>query len=100
MRNIFNSFTTFVGNRRHMKQKATTPVTETKPKTTITIADDVQEQLKQLIAEVEKIQPVFQQLNNTIESIIKTIIAQGGYKASEIKDLSLDKENWTLNFTA
>lgn len=83
-----------------MKQKATAPITESKSKVSVKITDDVQEQLKQLIAEVEKIQPVFQQLNSSIELIIKTIIAQGGYKASEVKDLSLDKENWTLNFTA
>ena len=82
-----------------MKKNLNTEAT-TSPKVSVQITEEVTEQLSQMMKELEKIQPAYLQLTSGIELVIKTILSQAGHKAADIKDLSLDKETWTLNFTA
>lgn len=64
----------------------------------ITINPTVVEQLSELITKMKEVEPVFKNLNDGINLIIKTIIAQEGFDLSTLKELSLDDKAWVLNF--
>lgn len=78
------------------KQLETNPTAE---KQTVQITPEVAEQLKELMAELKKVEPVFTQLNNGIKLIVNTVLGQAGVKLTEAKELSLDDQNWTLSYT-
>lgn len=71
----------------------------TAEKQTIQITPEVAEQLKELMAELKKVEPVFTQLNNGIKLVVNTVLGQAGVKPSEVKELALDEEKWVFTFS-
>jgi gamma-glutamyl:cysteine ligase YbdK (ATP-grasp superfamily) len=74
---------------------------DTKPELvpqTVALVPEVQEQMKEIMKKLKEVQPVFQQLNSSLELVIRTAIGQAGFTMAEVKNLSLDEENWVLKF--
>lgn len=86
----------FIPNNRNMKKTI-----DTKPELvpqTVALVPEVQEQMKDIMKKLKEVQPVFQQLNSSLELVIRTAIGQAGFTMAEVKNLSLDEENWVLKF--
>jgi len=65
---------------------------------TVALVPEVQTQLKDIMTKLKEVEPVFRQLNSSLELVIRTAIGQAGYAMADVKNLSLDEENWVLKF--
>ena len=79
--------------------KPSTAVTAETPRTTIEFSAPVKEQMEKLFEEIRKIEPVYKQLQSSVELIVSTVLSQAGHDIKSLKDLSLDEGLGSVSFS-